>query len=176
MCLETTLCTWYAEYTRHMRSLGPRVRLRGPWGAPKAYFVTARPRKLCCTSVFLLHSTLLATAFTILLITASKNTGRLNFRYATYKGDRICFLIWFIKKQEIGETSAKLAHSKIMLKRSNFLLTIWKNIVELLSGKFCYKWGYECTIAPFSSSHIDAWLRNWLQSSKALIQIQHSRY
>ena len=35
------------------------------------------------------------------------------------------------------------------------------------SNKF-EKWGFGCTISPSSSPHIDAWLRNWLQSSKSL--------
>ena len=35
------------------------------------------------------------------------------------------------------------------------------------SNKF-EKWGFGCTISPSSSPHIDAWLRNWLQSSKVL--------
>ena len=59
---------------------------------------------------------------------------------------------------------------------SEKIVEILTTIDPVLAGKSCWTLGYGCTIAPFSSIHIDAWLRNWLQSSKVLIQIQHSRY
>ena len=46
----------------------------------------------------------------------------------------------------------------------------------ILTGKSCEKWDCGCKIASSSSSHINTWLRNRLQSSKILIQIQYSRY